>query len=247
MLSLFTHPHVVPNLHGFLSILEHTHTHTHTHTQRILKNHLGRFYHVLLFSNFIRDTKHHIMSRRVWSPPQRPFRVCSSNREVKKGVTAGTLEELKEKALLISTVLTLVCEEDGTEVDSEEFLLALPDNTGFMALTPGEIWKPHPVCDSKPRTGKDIAQITFDLYRTHPKDVFGSLNVKATFQGLYSVSADFQCIGPKKVLREALRVISTLLHAAGHLLISSAAVIRRIIQGADLLQAQHDKPIKYWE
>lgn len=48
-------------------------------------------------------------------------------------------------------------------------------------------------------------------------------------------------------LREALRVISTLLHAAGHLLISSAAVIRRIIQGADLLQAQHDKPIKYWE
>lgn len=47
--------------------------------------------------------------------------------------------------------------------------------------------------------------------------------------------------------REALRVISTLLHAAGHLLISSASVIRRIIQGADLLQAQHGKPIEYWE
>lgn len=37
------------------------------------------------------------VSRRVWSPPQRPFRVCSWNREVKKGITAGTLEELKEK------------------------------------------------------------------------------------------------------------------------------------------------------
>ncbi len=47
--------------------------------------------------------------------------------------------------------------------------------------------------------------------------------------------------------REALRVMSTLLHAAGHLLISSASVIRRIIQGADLLQAQHGKPIEYWE
>ncbi|KAK7170752.1 hypothetical protein R3I94_000837 [Phoxinus phoxinus] len=197
------------------------------------------------------------VSRRVWSPPQRPFRVCSWNREVKKGITAGTIEELQEKAaqaLLVSSELTLVCEEDGTEVDSDEFLIALPDNTVFMALNPGEIWKPHPLLqrgnkpgDNKPRTGKDIAQITFDLYRTHPKDVFGSLNVKATFQGLYSVSADFQCLGPKKVLREALRVMSSLLHAAGHLLISSASVIRRIIQGADLLQAQRNQPIEYWE
>lgn len=50
------------------------------------------------------------------------------------------------QALLISTVLTLVCEEDGTEVDSDEFLTALPDNTVFMGLKPGETWKPHPVC-----------------------------------------------------------------------------------------------------
>lgn len=55
--------------------------------------------------------------------------------------------------------------------------------------------------DAKPRTGKDIARVTFDLYKLNPKDLFGSLSVKATFQGLYSVSADFQCLGPKKVLR----------------------------------------------
>lgn len=54
---------------------------------------------------------------------------------------------------------------------------------------------------NKPRTGKDIARVTFDLYRMSPKDIFGSLSVKATFQGLYSVSADFQCLGPKKVFR----------------------------------------------
>lgn len=53
----------------------------------------------------------------------------------------------------------------------------------------------------KPRTGKDIARVTFDLYRMSPKDVFGSLSVKATFQGLYSVSANFECLGPKKILR----------------------------------------------
>lgn len=44
------------------------------------------------------------VSRRVWSPPQRPFRVCSWNREVKKGITAGTLEELKEKVRTKRTV-----------------------------------------------------------------------------------------------------------------------------------------------
>lgn len=54
---------------------------------------------------------------------------------------------------------------------------------------------------NKSRNGKDIAQVTFDLYKTSPRDLFGSLSVKATFQGLYSVSADFQCLGPKKVLR----------------------------------------------
>lgn len=53
----------------------------------------------------------------------------------------------------------------------------------------------------KPRTGRDIARVTFDLYKISPRDVFGSLSVKATFQGLYSVSADFQCLGPKKILR----------------------------------------------
>ncbi|XP_066538268.1 cell death activator CIDE-B [Hoplias malabaricus] len=200
------------------------------------------------------------VSRRVWSPPQRPFRVCSWNRENRKGVTASTLKELKQKAahaLLIPTLLSLVCEEDGTEVDSDEFLMALPDNTILMALESRQTWRPHPLAqrsgpkpaDSKPRTGRDIARVTFDLYRLNPMDVFGSLSVKATFHGLYSISADFKCLGPKKMLRETLRMISTILQAAGHMLITSATVIRRIIQGADLLQVQHgdrDIQTEYW-
>ncbi|XP_076017815.1 lipid transferase CIDEB [Genypterus blacodes] len=205
-------------------------------------------------SSFIKS-----VTKRVWSPSQRPFRVCSNNRDTRKGVTAGTLEELREKvcqALLLSlsaVSLCLVCEEDGTEVDTDEFLMTLPDNTILMVLEPGQTWRPHMAAvvtksqdPNKPRTGKDIARVTFDLYKMNPKDVFGSLNVKATFQGLYSVSADFQCLGPKKVLREVLRVASTLLQAAGHLLITSASLLRRIIEGAEFWQPQRAQYTTSW-
>lgn len=49
--------------------------------------------------------------------------------------------------------------------------------------------------------------------------------------------------------REALRMISSVLHAAGHVLITSATVIRRILQGADFLQAQGAREIqtKDWD
>ncbi|XP_013876510.1 lipid transferase CIDEB [Austrofundulus limnaeus] len=197
------------------------------------------------------------VTKRVWSPPQRPFRVCCHTRETKKGITAGTLEELKERvcqALLLclsAASLSLVCEEDGTEVDSDEFLMTLPDNVMLMALEPGQMWKPLAGSvvlrnHGKPRTGRDIARVTFDLYRISPKDLFGSLSVKATFQGLYSVSADFQCLGPKKVLREVLRLVSTLLQAAGHLLITSASVIRRVIEGTELWQPQRTEYTTSW-
>lgn len=53
----------------------------------------------------------------------------------------------------------------------------------------------------KPKHSKDIARITFDIYKQNPRDLFGSLNIKATFYGLYSMSCDFQGLGPKKVLR----------------------------------------------
>ena len=46
---------------------------------------------------------------------------------------------------LSSLAVVLVCEEDGTVVDSEDFLMYLPDNTVLMALEPGQTWKPPPV------------------------------------------------------------------------------------------------------
>lgn len=70
-------------------------------------------------------------------------------------------------------------------------------SAGYRPIQGSVVLRNH----NRPHTGRDIARVTFDLYRISPKDLFGSLSVKATFQGLYSVSADFQCLGPKKVLR----------------------------------------------
>ncbi|XP_073853250.1 lipid transferase CIDEB isoform X2 [Macaca fascicularis] len=86
--------------------------------------------------------------RRVWtsaSPPQRPFRVCNHKRTIRKGLTAATRQELLAKALetlLLNGVLTLVLEEDGTAVDSEDFFQLLEDDTCLMVLESGQSWSP---------------------------------------------------------------------------------------------------------
>ncbi|XP_044521134.1 cell death activator CIDE-B isoform X2 [Gracilinanus agilis] len=88
----------------------------------------------------------------------------------------------------------------------------------------------------KPKHSKDIASITFDVYKQSPRDLFGSLNVKATFYGLYSMSCDFQGLGPKKVLRELLRWTSTLLQGLGNMLLSVASTLRHVVEGAERWQ-----------
>lgn len=58
----------------------------------------------------------------------------------------------------------------------------------------------------KPKYSKDIARITFDVYKQNPRDLFGSLNIRATFYGLYSMSCDIQGLGLKKVLRSETKM-----------------------------------------
>ncbi|XP_060040277.1 lipid transferase CIDEA [Erinaceus europaeus] len=76
----------------------------------------------------------------------RPFRVSSHDRSSRRGVTANSLKDLLSKtleALVITTgLVTLVLEEDGTVVDTEEFFQTLGDNTHFMILEKGQKWTP---------------------------------------------------------------------------------------------------------
>ncbi|KAJ6653057.1 hypothetical protein lerEdw1_010143 [Lerista edwardsae] len=186
------------------------------------------------------------VTRRVWAPsppPQRPFRVCDHKRNARKGLTAGTLKELLVKAretLLVSGLISLVLEEDGTLVETEEFFEVLEDNTSLMVLEKNQKWshakggsRLHALSREKPRNSRDIARVTFDLYKLNPRDLFGSLNVSATFYGLYSMSCDFKCLGPKKVLREILRVASTVMHGVGHILLGASNYIRRLLDGGE--------------
>ena len=89
--------------------------------------------------------------RKVWTsppPPQRPFRVCDHKRTTRKGLTAATRQELLDKAteaLLLSGMLTLVLEEDGTAVESEDFFQLLEDDTCLMVLECGQSWSPSRV------------------------------------------------------------------------------------------------------
>ncbi|EDL36241.1 cell death-inducing DNA fragmentation factor, alpha subunit-like effector B, isoform CRA_b [Mus musculus] len=172
------------------------------------------------------------LSRRVWNsapPPQRPFRVCDHKRTVRKGLTAASLQELLDK-------------EDGTAVDSEDFFQLLEDDTCLMVLEQGQSWSPksgmlsYGLGREKPKHSKDIARITFDVYKQNPRDLFGSLNVKATFYGLYSMSCDFQGVGPKRVLRELLRWTSSLLQGLGHMLLGISSTLRHVVEGADRWQ-----------
>ncbi|XP_072885292.1 lipid transferase CIDEB [Hemitrygon akajei] len=182
-------------------------------------------------------------------PAQRPFRVCNEDRSRRKGLTAGTLRELVNKALdalLLTGVVSVVLEEDGTAVDTEDFFEHLDDETVLMVLEKGQRWTSQKrgmvsyALTQKPKNSKDIARITFDIYKLNPKDLFGSVNIRATFYGLYSMTFDIKCLGPKKVIRELLRAMSTLMYGVGQLLLRAASFTRRVVEGSATMVEYYD-------
>lgn len=81
------------------------------------------------------------------SGSSRPFKVWSSDRSSKKSVTASTLEDLKAKGkgklgVPAEEKVNVVLEEDGTEVDEEDYFTFLPFNTTVMILRHEETWRP---------------------------------------------------------------------------------------------------------
>ncbi|XDV36141.1 hypothetical protein PO909_005985 [Leuciscus waleckii] len=85
---------------------------------------------------------------------------------------------------------------------------------------------------------KDVAKLTFDLYKNHPKDFIGCLNVQATLYGMYSVSYDLQCYKAKRMLREALRWTLFTMQTTGHVLVGTSCYIQHLIDEDEKTEAQ---------
>jgi len=78
---------------------------------------------------------------------KRPYKVTDRLRLARKGVMARSLQDLIRRAKDKLEYgdwcqVYLVLEEDGTEVDDEEYFQTLPDNTMFMLLFIQDIWSP---------------------------------------------------------------------------------------------------------
>ncbi|XP_063797028.1 lipid transferase CIDEC isoform X2 [Pseudophryne corroboree] len=181
----------------------------------------------------------------------RPFRVCNCERSIRKGIVADSLGDLVNKAqdaLLIGDAITLVLDEDGTGVDSEDFFLSLDSGAVFMALAKGQIWKPsnnagyHISLSKKPQRKVDVARISFDLYKNNPQDFIGCLNVKATFYGAYSISYDLQCYSAKRMMKEALRWALFSMQTTGHVLLGTSCYMQQLLESSNRVLPEEEKP-----
>ncbi|KAM9632751.1 lipid transferase CIDEA [Trichechus inunguis] len=167
--------------------------------------------------------------------PARPFRVSNHDRSSRRGVMASSLKELISKTLdalvITAGLVTLVLEEDGTMVDTEEFFQNLQDNTHFMILEKGQKWTPGskyaPAYQQPKKSG--IARLTFDLYKLNPRDFIGSLSVKATMYEMYSVSYNIRCTSAKALLRSVLRFLSYATQVTGQFLFYTGTYMLRML------------------
>lgn len=198
-----------------------------------------------------------------WPQHSRPFRVINSDRSIKKGIMADDLRDLRNKVMdmfHMHCVRALVLDEDGTGVDTEDFFQTLKDNTVLMVLGEGQKWAPQQKhlpgqkkverkhttksdsgCVWK-KTRKDVAKVTFDLYKNHPQDFIGCLNVQATLYGMYSVSYDLHCYKAKRMLREALRWTLFTMQTTGHVLVGTSCYIQHLIDEEEKTEAQLISP-----
>ncbi|XP_066481791.1 lipid transferase CIDEA [Tiliqua scincoides] len=138
--------------------------------------------------------------------------------------------------MIATGIITLVLEEDGTVVDTEDFFQSLGDNTHFMLLKKGQQWTPGPnygIRTVQQPKKMGVANITLDLYKLSPKDFIGCLNIKATFYEIYSVSYDIKCMGAKTVLRKMLRFLSHAAQVTGQLLVCTGSYVLQLMGDYD--------------
>ncbi|ESO88849.1 hypothetical protein LOTGIDRAFT_234417 [Lottia gigantea] len=88
----------------------------------------------------------------------RPFKIWTHDRKLKKSVTATTLDELLEKSkkkldLDNKDDIKVVLEEDGTEIDDEDYFSFVASNSTLMILTKDQQWnKPSKISTDNDET-----------------------------------------------------------------------------------------------
>jgi len=105
--------------------------------------------------------------------PRRPYKVLDRTRSLKKGVMAANLDELLEKSRTKlgydkDKQLLAVLEEDGTEVEEDDYFQTLENNTTLMLLYAGERWSPFSspdAVDSAVGGGDNMARLLCLLTR----------------------------------------------------------------------------------
>uniref|UniRef100_A0A674J012 CIDE-N domain-containing protein n=1 Tax=Terrapene triunguis TaxID=2587831 RepID=A0A674J012_9SAUR len=169
-------------------------------------------------------------------PRARPYRICNWDRSIRKGLVAESLRDLLDKVratLLMVGAISLVLDEDGTSVETEEFFQTLEEGTVFMVLGSGQTWRQSGTMagyqlslSRKPRRRIDVACVTFDLYKTNPQDL-GCLNVKATLYGTYSMSYDLRLLG------RSLRWTLFTMQATGHVLLGTSCYMHQLLDATE--------------
>ncbi|NXG78525.1 CIDEC protein, partial [Baryphthengus martii] len=175
------------------------------------------------------------------APRPRPYRVCNWDRSLRKGVMARSLADLLRQAqstLLTPGPISLVLDEDGTAVETEAFFRTLDEGTVLMVLSKGQTWAASKTpgyqlsLSGKPPRRIDVACVTFDLYKTNPRDL-GCLNVKATLYGTYTMSYDLHCYGAKRLMKEALRWTLFTMQATGHVLLGTSCYMQQLLDATE--------------
>ncbi|XP_058798565.1 DNA fragmentation factor subunit alpha-like isoform X1 [Phymastichus coffea] len=84
------------------------------------------------------------------------YKLVDHNRENKKGITASSFKELIYIArtrfeIPIHMQMMIVLEQDGTEIDDEDYFATLESNTILMILQNNQKWTPVKLTKSKPQ------------------------------------------------------------------------------------------------
>ena len=73
----------------------------------------------------------------------RPFKICDTSRERRKGIVCSTLQELRNiscEQFGLQPDCRVFLESDGTEVVSDEYFQFLPPQTLFMVTESNRKW-----------------------------------------------------------------------------------------------------------